>query len=337
MSTDSAAVRGSSRFDGLVVVARRIAAARELGLVAVCVALLIVGGLTISDFATAGNVRQIVLSVAILVIVAVAETLVMLTRNIDISVGSMVGLTAFVAASFASDHPGTNVAVVLLIGAALGLALGAINGTLVAIAGVPAIMATLGTLYVFRGADSLIAGSQQVTASTVPDWYLGLASDKLLGVNVLIWIAIAIAAAAAVWLRYTRSGRHLCALGSNPSAAKAAGIHGKRLAFGAFAASGLLCGVAGTLWGARFGTVTADAATGFELQVLAAVVVGGVSVLGGSGSIAGVVLGALLLGMISNGLSLLRVSQFWLPAIAGAALLIAVVADHLLTARRRTS
>jgi rhamnose transport system permease protein len=314
---------------------RRAASLRELSLVAIYVVFVVVVGLTVSRFFTASNFEEILLSVGILMIVAVAETPVVLTRNIDISVGSMVGLTAFVAGDFASSHPDLSVVVVLALGAGLGLGLGIVNGVLVAVARVPAIMATLGTLYLFRGADSLIAGSRQVTASTVPESYLGLASDKVLGVSLLIWIAIVIAIGVALWLRYTRSGRHLYAIGSNPDAAGAAGLPARRLVFAAFAFCGMLCGVAGVLWGARYATVTADAATGFELQVLAAVVVGGVNVFGGSGSIFGVLLGALLLGTIGNALSLMRLSQLWLEAIAGAALLVAVVADHLVTRRLR--
>ncbi|AWT51472.1 ribose/xylose/arabinose/galactoside ABC-type transport systems, permease components [Mycolicibacterium smegmatis MKD8] len=206
------------------------------------------------------------MSVSILLIVAVGELLVMISGNIDISVGSMVGVCAFVAASFAADNPEVSVLVPLALGATLGLALGAVNGVLVVVAGVPSIMATLGTLYVFRGADSLIAGSKQITASTVPESYLQLASARIFGVSVLIWLGIGIALAIGIWLRHTRSRRHLYAVGINDSAAVNAGIHSRRLVFGAFAASSLLCGVAGTLWGARFGTVTADAASGFDFK-----------------------------------------------------------------------
>jgi rhamnose transport system permease protein len=270
-------------------------------------------------FLTASNIEQILLSVAILAIVAVGETLVVLTRNIDLSVGSMVGFAAFVTADLFKQQPGTNLLLAILLGCALGLVLGAINGLIVTVGRVPAIIVTLGTLYVYRGLDFVIAGGTQVSASDVPESYLSLATTRILGIPALILFAAAIAVIFAYLLRSTRSGRQLYAIGSNPEAARLAGIRSDLLVFGAFLLSGLLCGLAGVLWGARFATVDAT------------VVVGGVSTLGGSGTILGAILGAIVLGTVDNALNLLKLSQFWLQAIDGAAIVVAVTLDAFIT------
>jgi rhamnose transport system permease protein len=196
---------------------------------------------------------------------------------------------------------------------------------------VPAIVATLGTLYVYRGFVFLYAGGNQVSASDVPESFLSLATAPFLGIPLLIWFAAILAIIFGYWLHASRTGRQLYAIGSNPEAARLVGIRSGLLVFGAFAVSGLLSGFAGVLWGARFATVDATAASGLELQVIAAVVVGGVNIFGGSGEILGAMLGAIVLGTIDNALSFLRVSQFWLQAIDGAAILIAVTLDAFIT------
>jgi rhamnose transport system permease protein len=310
---------------------RLVGRVRELGLLIVL--LLIVVGVSTQEprFLTISNLEQILLSVAILAIVAVGETLVVLTRNIDLSVGSIVGLAAFVTADLFKQQHGTNLIVAILLGCVLGLVLGAVNGLIVTVGRVPAIITTLGTLYVYRGLDFVVAGGTQVSASDVPDSYLSLATTRILGIPALLLFAAAIAIIFAYLLRSTRSGRQLYAIGSNPEAARLAGIRSNLLIFSAFLVSGLLSGLAGVLWGARFATVDATAASGLELQVVAAVVVGGVSTLGGSGTILGAILGAIVLGTVDNSLNLLKLSQFWLQAIDGAAIVLAVTLDAFIT------
>lgn len=306
---------------------------RELGLLLVLLFIIVIVGVQAPRFLSLDNFTQILLSVAIIAIVAVGETLVVLTRNVDLSVGSMVGVTAFVTAYFFKELPQVNLLLGILLGCGLGLLLGVVNGWIVSYGRVPSIVATLGTLYVYRGLVFEIAShtTSQVNASDVPTDYLALATTQILGVPALILIAAVIAIIVGYFLHASKSGRQLYAVGSNPDAADMIGIRSSRLIFLAFAASGLLCGLAGVLWGARFATVDATNASGLELQVIAAVVVGGVNIFGGSGTIFGAVLGAIVLGTLQNALNILNISQFWLQAIYGAAIIGAVVLDAFIT------
>ena len=323
--TRTSAYRSGNR---LVVWVSRV---RELGLLVVLLLIVVVVGVQVPQFLTFVNMVQILLSISILAIVAIGETLVILTRNVDLSVGSIVGFAAFVAANLFKQHPGAGLLFGILLGCALGLVMGVLNGLVVTWGRVPAIVATLGTLYAYRGLDFIYAGGNQVSASDVPESFLSLATAPLLGIPLLIWFAAVLAIIFGYLLRFSPTGRQLYAIGSNPEAARLVGIRSDLLVFGAFAIAGLLSGFAGVLWGARFATVDATAATGLELQVIAAVVVGGVNIFGGSGEIGGALLGAIVLGTIDNSLSFLRVSQFWLQAIDGAAILIAVTLDAFIT------
>jgi rhamnose transport system permease protein len=306
---------------------------REAGILLALGILVLVVAVQEPRFLKPGNIEEILLSVSILAVVAVGQTLVVLTRNVDLSVGSIVGMTAFVCADTIKSSPDTPVILIVSLGVLIGAGLGVVNGLLVTIGRVPAIVATLGTLYIFRGIDFTIAEGKQVNAADVPDAYLNIATGKVLGVPALILIAAAIVLIANYWLRRSRAGRELYAIGSNPDAARLAGVPSGKLVFGAFVVCGALCGLAGVLWGARFATVDARAASGFELAVIAAVVVGGVNIFGGSGTAIGAALGAILLGTIENALSILKLNPFWLQATQGAVIIAAVTIDALITRR----
>lgn len=321
----------------VIRVTRRVGQVRELGLLVVLLLIFVGVGVPQPRFVAVNNLRDILLSVAIIAIISIGETLVILTRNVDLSVSAIVGLVAFVSGDLFKQHPGISIAAVIAIGCAIGLGLGLLNGLLVSYGGVPAIVVTLGTLYIYRGIDYAIAGSNQVNAYDVPDRFLNLASDTILGVPLLIVIAAVLAIIAALFLRYTRTGRQFYALGSNPEAARLAGIQRNRLLLLAFMISGVLSGIAGILWASRFATIDANAAAGKELLVIASVVVGGVSILGGSGSILGAMLGAILLATIEDALNILNISPFWLQAFYGAAILLAVMLDTLIMRRLQRS
>jgi rhamnose transport system permease protein len=314
----------------VIRVTRRVGQVRELGLVVVLLLIFVGVGIPEPRFVAVNNLGDILFSVSIIAIVAVGETLVVITRNVDLSVSAIIGLVAFVSGDLFKQHQGISVALVMLIGCAIGLGLGFLNGLLVSYGGVPAIVVTLGTLYIYRGVDYAIAKGQQISAYDVPDRFLSLASDSVLGIPLFVLIAAAIALLFALFLHYARSGRQMYAIGSNPEAARLAGIQRNRLVLLAFTISGLLSGLGGILWAAYFATVDANAATGVELLVVAAVVVGGVNIFGGSGTILGAMLGAVLLATIQDALNILNISQFWLQAFYGAAILLAVILDTLI-------
>jgi rhamnose transport system permease protein len=192
---------------------------------------------------------------------------------------------------------------------------------------------TLGTLYVIRGIDFAWAHGRQINAADMPDGFLAIGSSSVLGVPVLPLITLAVLLVVGQVMRSARMGRELYAIGSNPDAATLAGIRVTRRVLGAFVASGALAGLAGVLYAARFGTIDANAGTGQELAVVAAVVVGGVAIFGGSGSVYGAALGALLLACIGSALVVLKVDQFWEQAIDGFLLLVAIGLDRLLALR----
>lgn len=313
---------------------RMVSRVRELGLLAVLLVIIIIMAIQAPRFLSISNFEQILLSVAIIAIVAVGQTLVVLTRNVDLSVGSVVGLSAYIVANHLKEQPQTNIILAILLGCAVGMLAGVVNGLLVTLGRVPAIVTTLGTMYIYRGLNFIVAQGKQVNAYDVPDSFLNLATMKVFGtVPLLIVFALCIAGLFAYLLRYTRQGRQLYAVGSNPEAARLTGLNSNGLILGAFLLCGLLAGFAGVLWGARFATINARAATDLELLVIAAVVVGGVNIFGGSGTVLGTVLGAVVLGTIDNALNLLQISPFWLQAIYGGAILVAITIDALITRR----
>jgi rhamnose transport system permease protein len=204
---------------------------------------------------------------------------------------------------------------------------------MVAYARVPSLVITLGTLYVIRGIDFAWAHGRQINAADMPDAFLHLGTATVLGVPVLTLITLAVLVAVGTVMRSARMGRELYAIGSNPDAAVLADIRVTRRVLGAFVASGALAGLAGVLFAARYGTLDANAGTGLELAVVSAVVVGGVAIFGGSGTVYGAALGALLLAAIRSALVILQVNPFWEQAINGALLLLAIALDRLLALR----
>jgi rhamnose transport system permease protein len=306
---------------------------RELSLVGVLVVIVLATTAYNSRFLNSQNLRDISVNVAIVALLAVGQTVVVVSRNIDLSVGSVMGITAFAVGTLFSDHPGFPIPLAIALGILMGTGFGAINGGLVSLGRVPSLVVTIGTLYVIRGLDFAWASGRQVTASQLPDRFLAIGSDSIAGIPILPLITLAVVILASFVMRSYRAGRELYAIGSNPDAAVLAGIHVGRRVFWAFVVSGTLAGLAGVLYCARFGTVDATAGTGQELAVVAAVVVGGVNIFGGSGTPWGAALGALLLSVIGSALVILKVNPFWEGAIDGALLLGAIALDRFLMLR----
>ncbi|HXH36405.1 MAG TPA: ABC transporter permease [Plantibacter sp.] len=305
---------------------------RELPVTIALVVLVLVTYLANPLFLSAQGLKDLLLNATIMIILAVGQALVIITRNVDLSVGSILGLVAFATGTMfaTTDLP---IIAVFLIAMLLGAVLGAINGALVTIAKVPALVITLGTLYIYRGLNNAWAGGTQYFADDRPDAFGNLSVDTVLGFPVITLIAIVVVVIVAVYMAGARSGRDLYAIGSDPDAAKLFGIPVGRRVFLAFLANGLLAGLAGVLYASRFNSVGATTGTGMELDVVAAAVVGGVAIFGGSGSVAGAAVGAILLTTITSALTALRVDKFWQQAIVGILILAAIIIDRVASLR----
>ena len=278
--------------------------------------------------------RDLLLTPSLLLLLAVGQAVVIITRNVDLSVGSTLGLTAYLTGRLFVDNPGIPIVAVVLAGMLAGAFLGAINGVLVAVARVPALVITLGTLYIYRGIVLTWAGSDRINAGDMPRDFLRLGTRSVLSIPILTLIALAATVAVGYYLYAHRGGRELYAIGSDPDAAVLYGLAVRRRVIGAFVLSGAMAGLAGVLYAARYGTVSSGAGTGIELQAVAAVVIGGVAIFGGSGTVWGAAIGAVLLVTINRALPILGIPDFWQRAVVGGLIITAIVLDRVLAARQ---
>ncbi len=307
--------------------------ARELG---IAIAIVIVFGLTTLKnpaFAHALSVQQLLTGASLIALLAVGETLVIITRNVDLSVGSVLGLSAYIVGNTFAHHPHTSPVVGFLIGIVVGAIFGAINGIIVTVLRVPSLVVTLATLYIIRGLDAMIVNGKQIDPSSVPKAFQAVGNRTIFGVPWLAIIVALVIAIAGYAMRSFRASRDIYAIGSNPEAAALAGVPIGRRVFTAFLISGALAGLAGALFLSEVATVDATGGTGYELLVVSAVVVGGVAIFGGSGTVLGAALGALLLNTINQALGALKLSSFWDQAVAGGLLLAAIAFDRWLGLR----
>jgi rhamnose transport system permease protein len=199
---------------------------------------------------------------------------------------------------------------------------------------VPALVITLGTLYIYRGIVLTWAGSERINASDMPAGFLGLGTKTVLTIPVLFIIAVVVLGVVGYFLYTSRAGREMYAIGSDPDAARLYGLKVRRRVISAFVLSGALAGLSGVLFAARYGTVSAQAGLGLELQAVGAVVIGGVAIFGGSGTVWGAAIGAMLLLTINRALPIIGISDFWQQAVVGALIIGAIVLDRVLSARR---
>jgi rhamnose transport system permease protein len=311
----------------------RVFRIRESGIIAVLVVFVGVTTAIRPSFLNEQNLKFLLINTTVFALLALGETMVVISRNVDLSIGSVLGLSAYVSAGLFGPHPGIPVPVVFLVGLGIGLACGIGNGLMVAIGRVPSLVVTLATLYIIRGIDILVVGGNEVVAQSLPNGFTSIPRASVLGIPYLAIVIAAVIAAGAYYLRSYRSGRELYAIGSNPEAARLAGIPVRKRVFTAFAVSGGIAGVAGVLWAAQYQTIDSTAGTGYELTVISAVVVGGVAIFGGSGSAIGAAVGALLLSSITSALNVLGISQLWLEAISGFLLLLAITLDRVISVK----
>jgi rhamnose transport system permease protein len=307
---------------------------REPLLAAMVVLLVVAVGLRAPVFLSAGSLANLVTDSTLLVMLALTQMLVIVTRGVDLSVASNLALSGMVAAMLGAHYPGLPLPLIMLAAVAVGLALGLVNGWLIGYLELPPIVVTLGTMSVYRGAVFVLSGGAWVSAHQMPPHFIAFPLDRLLGLPNLVWIAAATLALMAWIARSTRFGRDLYAIGNAPQCAGYIGIPSHRRLLGTYALSGAVAGLCGYLWVARYAVAYTEIAYGFEFTVIAACVIGGVSIGGGVGTVLGATLGALFLTVIGNALPVLQVSPFWQSALTGLVILVAVLINARGAGRR---
>ncbi|MBU6495665.1 MAG: ABC transporter permease [Acidobacteria bacterium] len=306
---------------------------REVAILGVIIVVVGLTALKTPAFAGLSSIQQILTNAALFILLAIGETVVIVTRNVDLSVGSTLGLSAFVVGDLYTHHPGTNMVLAFAVGIGVGVLCGALIGVVVTLAKVPSLVVSLAGLYVYRGVLNIIGIGVQIEPTSIP---MSLQKIGFLNVLDLPWIFVipfVLVIVAHYALRAFRANRELYAIGSNPTAAELAGIPVAKRVFWAFVVSGAMAGLGGVLFVAEFATVNATAGTGYELLVVASCVIGGVAIFGGAGTVLGAAFGAILLQVINQSLVVINVSPFWDQALAGALILVTIAVDRLLTLR----
>ncbi|MBM3603400.1 MAG: ABC transporter permease [Alphaproteobacteria bacterium] len=302
---------------------------REAILALAILALLALIASRFPGFIAPANLARVFTDTSPLILLALGQMAVILTKCIDLSIAANLALCGMVAALM--NGAGVPLPLILLAVVVLGAALGALNGVLVWKLGIPSIVVTLGTMTIYRGSIFLMTNGAWINAHQMSEGFKAFPRQMIAGLPVMAWIAVAVVVLVAVLMTRTPLGRAFYAVGGNPHAAVYTGISVGRTQFAAFVLSGALAGLTGYLWVARYAVAYVDIAGGFELDVVAACVIGGIAIAGGAGTVAGAVMGTLFLGIIKNALPVVGISPFWQMAISGAAILIAIAFN----ARRR--
>lgn len=326
---------------------------RELGLIGIILLLVAVVSIVNPLFFTGEKMLFIVEDTAVMAILAGGMLCVMLVGSIDISISGIMALSAMVSGIVMREHlsvtevtqvidgvetivtskASTPLVLVVLIGLGVGALCGLINGAVIAYGNVLPIVTTLGMQYILYGITHIVSDNKAVYKKDMSDIFVEFTRAEFLGINSKTWIMIGVLIILYVFLTYFRTGRHMYAVGSNIEAAQMRGINSKRSILLAHIIMGAIAGLAGLLFASHDTKVTQDLKTGYEMYVIAACVIGGVSVTGGSGKVPGVLLGALTIGVINNGLPMLKLTgsaEFWKKLIQGALILIAVVSNVLM-------
>ncbi|MFZ0098202.1 MAG: ABC transporter permease, partial [Gemmobacter sp.] len=285
-------------------------------------ALLAVIAFRFPGFVAPANLANVLTDTSPLIILALGQMAVILTKCIDLSVAANLALCGMIAAIL--NGMGVPLPLILIAVVALGAGLGAVNGLLVWKLNIPSIVVTLGTMTMYRGIIFVLTDGKWINAHQMSAGFKAFPRAVILGLPVMAWIAVGVVLGFALFVNRTAPGRALFAVGGNPHAAVYTGISVGRTQFMAFVLSGALAGLTGYLWVARYAVAYVDIAGGFELDVVAACVIGGIAIAGGAGSVAGAVMGALFLGIVKNALPVVGISPFWQMAISGSAILIAI-------------
>jgi rhamnose transport system permease protein len=300
---------------------------REFALAAIVLGLIVVVGLRAPVFLSGSSLYGMMVDTSFLFMLVLAQMAIILTRGIDLSVASSLALSGMVSALFAAAYPAVPMPLVLLLAIATGAVLGLVNGLLIANLNIPPIVVTLGTLAAYRGLIFVIAGGAWLTSDDMSPAFVEFPKLNIFGCSILLWFAVFVSTTFYIFLNFSGAGRSLYAIGGNPVAARFCGIHIPRHLLLVYAMAGAVSGLCGALWVSRYGIAYVDIANGFELTIIAACVIGGVSIAGGIGSVPGALLGALFLGVVVNALPVINVSPFWQMAISGAVILAAVIVN----------
>ena len=291
-----------------------------IALVVLCVLLTFLS----PDFLTVNNIISIALQTAVIAIIAIGMTYVIITSGIDLSVGSVIALAGVVAAQLLTN--GVNIVLAMLVGVIIGALFGLLNGLLITKGNLQPFIATLGTMMIARGLSLVLTDGLPV--SGLPKSFTTLGNGRLLGIPIPVIFLIVIAIIAHFVLSKTVFGRYVYALGSNEEAARLSGVNTNLNKIYVYILSGVLAAIAGMILAARLVSAQPSAGTGYEMDAIASVVIGGASMAGGIGSITGTVIGAFTIGVLRNGLNLLNVSPFWQQIAIGIVILLAVYFDH---------
>ena len=312
---------------------KKLRVSRELSIIMVLAVLVILISLRAPVFLSLDNLHDIAVDVSILAIMAIGMMMVIVTEGIDISVGANLAFTGMVVAIIISNNWNISPAAALLMGIVFGSLLGAFNGLLIVGLGINAIIATLGTMNIFRGMTFIINfHSQQgswISADKFSEAYKNFTRVTTFGIPNLILIAIIVYIVFYYMLYHTRFGRNVFAIGSNVHGAEFVGINVKRVNFLVYVLNGALAGLGGVLWVSRYTSAQTDSATGFEFVVITAAILGGTKITGGSGSAIGVLFGSIIIGVVNNALNLANINPFWKSALNGAIVLVAVIVDKV--------
>ncbi|MFZ6712370.1 ABC transporter permease [Undibacterium sp. TC9W] len=298
---------------------------REVLLGLMIVSLIVLVGLRAPVFLSVSSLSNLLTDSTLLIMLAVTQMFVIITRGIDLSVASNLALSGMMSALLASKLPDLPLLLIILVAIIIGLGLGLINGYLIGYLGLPPIVVTLGTMSVYRGLVFVLSGGAWVSSHQMPAAFIAFPLSQLLGITHLVWIAVIVIAAMWYLARYTHFGRDLYAIGNQPNAANYIGIPTPRRLFWTYGLSGLMAGLCGYLWVARYAVAYTEIAYGFEFTVIAACVIGGINIAGGAGTVSGAVLGSLFLAVINNALPIMKISPFWQSALTGVVILTAVM------------
>jgi len=306
---------------------------REFGIFLIIIVVMVVVGFRNPTFFTKDNWKDMLMYASILAFISIGQMMTIVTGGIDLSVGSVVALSGMSVGIIMRDYPVLHPVLLILLGTIFGLGCGLVNGLLIGKGKIHPLITTLATMSIYRGLVVVVSRSRWVVYGDITDGFRMIARGNTLGINNLMFAALVIAVIAYYFLNHTRKGREVYAFGDHKEAAKFVGINGVNISILVYAVSGLLAGFGGVLWVSRVHTAQANTALGYEMQTIAACVIGGVSIFGGVGSVIGVLLGTLMFGIILNALELIGIVDFWKLSVQGFVILLAVIFDAILSHR----